>query len=164
MYTCAALRPRRRAPVRPDPGLTALCFDLCPVAFRIPDRVGSSIHDFRGSISPPAYPLSTLRNHPHGWTTQDSLPAGGPLPWPVGLSPMGRDRKFQLATSAFPFSKLLLAQPESHRENCGLNSPTSEAAKELAAPDRRPGWSGNAGWILRRSGSFAPHCRVSLSG
>ncbi len=48
-------------------------------------------------------------------TTQDSLPAGGPLPWPVGLSPMGRDRKFQLATSAFPFSKLLLAQPEIHR-------------------------------------------------
>ena len=37
----------------------------------------------RGSMSPPAHPLSMLRSRPRGRTTQGSLPAGGPLPWPV---------------------------------------------------------------------------------
>jgi len=121
----------------PDPGLTALRFDLRPVAFRIPDRVGSSIHDFRGSTSPPVYPLSTLRSRPHGRTTQDSLPAGGTLPWPVGLSPMGRDRKFQLATSAFPFSRLLLAQPKTRRRGspwpCGGRCSAIRRGRSLAS-------------------------------
>jgi hypothetical protein len=65
-----------------------------------PSAFGSAsaptVNFFRGSITRPAHPLSTLRRADHSATTQDSLPAGG-HPCRTGLHPARSLRRFQSA-------------------------------------------------------------------
>ena len=67
LRTCPALRPRRDLHARPY-GVS-----VRPSAFRTASA--PAIRFFRGSMTRPAHPLSTLRRMDHSTTTQDSLPA-----------------------------------------------------------------------------------------
>jgi hypothetical protein len=82
----------------------------CPVcsgvAFHGDKRVGIAT-SFRGSITRPARPLSTLRSQGHPWATQDSLSDGGRVP-PVGTLTHGLLRS--VSALAFSFPRLVLAQ------------------------------------------------------
>ena len=67
-----------------------------------------AIRFFRGSITRPPHPLSTLRRMDHSTTTQDSLPAAGQaLPGRM-LTPAGFQRKVSTMSHniASPFPKL----------------------------------------------------------
>ena len=122
-----SLRPRWSHRIQ-DPGLRP-AFRRDDVAFRHPNDVG--LHDpefFRGSITRPAHPLSTLRNAAHAVATQDSLPAGGPHPCRSGLEPAGCVVRFLLYVIASSSPRLRLAhrdkirrtlRPPSHRDRFG---------------------------------------------
>jgi hypothetical protein len=65
--TCPALRPRRDLRARPYGA------SVRPSAFSTASAPAFRL--FRGSITRPVHPLSTLRRMDHSTTTQDSLPA-----------------------------------------------------------------------------------------
>ncbi len=80
----SAAKPPSRAPGMPAPSYEAPQepeWDAPP-----PPPVSSRL--FRGSITRPAHSLSKLRSPRHPVTTQDSLPAGGPL-YRAGFAPAG---------------------------------------------------------------------------
>ena len=72
LCACPALRPRRDLRARPYGA------SVRPSAFRTASA--PAIRFFRGSITRPTHPLSTLRRMDHSTTTQDSLPAVASFP------------------------------------------------------------------------------------
>jgi hypothetical protein len=106
LLTCRLLGPRRPAGPRPTGILmTVLCAAVLPSTGTIVSA--SRPLPFRGSITRPARPLSTLRSQGHPWATQDSLSDGGRVP-PVGTPTHGLLRSVSAFASSSP--RLGLAQ------------------------------------------------------
>jgi len=93
--TCPVLRPRRDCWVRPFE-LAALLLGSTVLPSAPTTASAPATTSFRGSITRPARSLSTLRSQGHPCTTQDSLPADGPILAGRDFNPLGSIVKFPL--------------------------------------------------------------------
>jgi hypothetical protein len=124
LRTCPDLRPRLGESLRTPGQRPCVSSDpLLPSTFVTASA--QQQYPFRGSISRPIRSLSTLRSAPHGNPTQDSLPSGGPPPWPVGTFTRGLQREVLLLHhSSSPRLRLAQNEPGFSCKPEGGRSPT----------------------------------------